>query len=285
MGQATNAASPIYPLDFGTTAAGGSGAQAGKMIALYRAAGGGSFYGFGTNTNSTLEFHAGSATNGHPLMKLKAGVGLAINGGAGVATATFDVTGTAKISTSLTVPTAYLTNIQMYTTGTGSGDWTVECLGGARNYHFYLGGALKGYITNAGVYTVASDRALKTEEEPIAGALNRIRRLIPKLYRFKDTGGRGCGFIAQEVEEVFPEAVTQGCKAPNPKMQDHPMTLDISQIYTWNVRATQELADLVDELRVENQEMRGRLSRLESIVRNMALTQGAGPAESPIPDP
>lgn len=74
----TNANNPIYPIDFGTYSSGGSGAQVGKNIALYRDVNGNNFYGFGTNVDSTMEFHVGSSTTGHPLMKLKNGVGLGI---------------------------------------------------------------------------------------------------------------------------------------------------------------------------------------------------------------
>jgi len=103
VGKATNASTPVYPIDLGTPAAGASGAQAGKSIALYRAADGSNFYGFGTNTDSTMEFHVGSATTGNPLMKLKDGVGLSIGQGASAPTAALDVTGAGKFSNGVTV--------------------------------------------------------------------------------------------------------------------------------------------------------------------------------------
>jgi hypothetical protein len=243
------------------------------MIALYRAAGGGSFYGFGTNTDSTMEFHAGSATNGHPLMKLKAGVGLSINGGSGAPTIEqLHVTGQVKITQRLILQT-----LEWETTGAGSGQWQMIALGGARNLHFYLSGTLASYINTSGSYIVVSDRSLKKDEQPIqpADALSRIRRLVPKTYRMRATNELGTGFIAQEVAEVIPDAFTPACKSCHPDVKDHPCSLDINAIFVHHVAATQAVANQVDELRLENQELRERLSKMESIVRNMSIAFGS----------
>jgi hypothetical protein len=178
-----------------------------------------------------------------------------------------DLTGDAKVSGDTETTGLYLRNIEFDTTGSGSGQWQLEAIGGARNLHFYLSGALKAYITTAGVYNVVSDRALKKDELAIqpTEALSCIRRLIPKTYRMRSTNELGTGFVAQEVEHIIPTAFTPACESCRPGMEDHPCSLDINAIFVHNVAATQELANQVDALREENRVLRERLDRLEAI--------------------
>tara|TARA_B110000008_G_scaffold38417_1_gene35160 strand:+ start:11983 stop:13353 length:1371 start_codon:yes stop_codon:yes gene_type:complete len=73
------------------------------------------------------------------------------------------------------------------------------------------------YTTHA-IYSAnvvaASDRRIKKDIEPLPddAALTILRKLDPKYYHYKDTIQRGhqrtIGFIAQDVREVLPEAVT-----------------------------------------------------------------------------
>jgi len=72
---------------------------------------------------------------------------------------------------------------------------------------------------NAGVYMVSgnnsltstSDVRLKKEIEPLEDATERIMKLNPCTYKWKTQTdeNRRVGFIAQEVEEVFPELVRE----------------------------------------------------------------------------
>lgn len=71
-------------------------------------------------------------------------------------------------------------------------------------------------FTPAGVWT-ASDEKLKTNIREISGALTMVNRLQPRMYEFKQDGryantslpqGTQAGFMAQNLETVLPEAVT-----------------------------------------------------------------------------
>ena len=91
---------------------------------------------------------------------------------------------------------------------------TAGGLGIAKSVH--IGGSLAigryGYKTGGGSWTDMSDRRLKTNVKPIAGALYRIARLTPVRYDWRNPNLHGAkseaGFIAQEVEKVFPELVS-----------------------------------------------------------------------------
>lgn len=59
--------------------------------------------------------------------------------------------------------------------------------------------------------TGGSDIALKRDVKPIGGVLDKVLSLRPVRWRWKVAGKHGqlrYGFIAQEVEELFPDLVT-----------------------------------------------------------------------------
>ncbi|KXK51995.1 MAG: Pectinesterase [Chlorobi bacterium OLB7] len=72
-----------------------------------------------------------------------------------------------------------------------------------------------GNLKYTGTLSSVSDARLKENVEPLTGMLDKVAQLAPKSYTFKtDIAGMNLptgtqvGFIAQEVEKVFPELVT-----------------------------------------------------------------------------
>jgi hypothetical protein len=64
-----------------------------------------------------------------------------------------------------------------------------------------------GFLTN----TNPSDRRLKTNIIPLTYGLSDILKLNPVSYNWKDgSNGKQFGFIAQEVQEVMPDAIKDG---------------------------------------------------------------------------
>jgi hypothetical protein len=73
-------------------------------------------------------------------------------------------------------------------------------------------GAATGAITfgasqNTIVYGGTSDYRLKENVAPMTGALATVSALKPCTYTWKEDGSEGQGFIAHELQEVFPDAV------------------------------------------------------------------------------
>lgn len=64
-----------------------------------------------------------------------------------------------------------------------------------------------GNFTATGNVVALSDIRLKTDLTKIAGALSKVSRLNGYTYMRKDTGQRQTGVVAQELQEVLPEAV------------------------------------------------------------------------------
>ncbi|MCD4504746.1 pyocin knob domain-containing S74 family peptidase [Chromobacterium piscinae] len=80
--------------------------------------------------------------------------------------------------------------------------------GSAEAWRWYVD-TKTGDMTAAGNVGWFSDRRLKTDIEPIADALDKVRRLNGYTFTRTDTGARQVGLIAQEVQAVQPEAVTE----------------------------------------------------------------------------
>ena len=65
-----------------------------------------------------------------------------------------------------------------------------------------------GKIT-AHSFVTYSDENLKTNIEPMQDALSTVKKLRGVTYDWRNTGENDIGFIAQEVQRVVPEVVTQ----------------------------------------------------------------------------
>jgi hypothetical protein len=94
-------------------------------------------------------------------------------------------------------------------------------------------------------YQTTSDYRLKENVAPIANALNKINLLKPVAYTWKDNQQSGEGFLAHELQEHFPDAVS-GTKDEvdengNPKYQG----MDSSVIIATMVKAIQEQQVLI----------------------------------------
>lgn len=94
----------------------------------------------------------------------------------------------------------------------------------------------------------SSDLRLKTNIRPLHNALDDLARLKPVSFNFKLNGQAGLGFIAQDVEKVYPDLVTknQGMKAVNYEGIIAP------------------LVEAVQELKKENEDLRHKLDVQEA---------------------
>lgn len=62
--------------------------------------------------------------------------------------------------------------------------------------------------TTSTAYNTSSDYRLKENVQPLTGALAKVQQLKPCTYTWKKDGSDGEGFIAHELAEVIPQAVT-----------------------------------------------------------------------------
>jgi len=94
-----------------------------------------------------------------------------------------------------------------------SNRWDIATSSSNSNLLFWHVNALKAEIASSdGAYIQGSDRSLKTDIEYLGGILPKINQLKPAKYFYKsaiDAPQKSHGFIAQEVQQIFPELVRE----------------------------------------------------------------------------
>ena len=119
-------------------------------------------------------------------------------------------------------------------------------------FSFVKGATTVGSITVSGSstsYNTSSDYRLKEDINPVENALNRLQNLKPVNFAWKIDGKRVDGFIAHELAEVIPEAVTG--KKDEIKEDGTPVYqgIDQSKIVPLLVAAIQELKAEIEILK------------------------------------
>jgi hypothetical protein len=110
-----------------------------------------------------------------------------------------------------------------------------------------------GSISNSGgtatAYNTSSDYRLKENITPMTGALQKVAALKPVTYTWKADGSDGQGFIAHELAEVCPDAVTGAKDAVDADGNPVYQGIDVSFLVGILTAAIQELKAEIDQLK------------------------------------
>jgi hypothetical protein len=107
---------------------------------------------------------------------------------------------------------------------------------------------------NAG-WNLNSDEALKKDVAAMEPVLERVLKLRPVRYRWKRNDVDGSGFIAQEVEALFPDLVKEG--SPHPEVGRRMKSIAYDRFGMLAIAALQEMKKEFDERLAElEQELR-----------------------------
>jgi len=150
-------------------------------------------------------------------------------------------------------------------------DFSATTAAGWEGMYMYYGNAWK---PNGGSWAAASDAKLKKNIAPMSGALDKLAKLRGVNFDWIDPTAQGArdkrqgGFIAQELEEVFPDWVTT-IKIPNGdgKVTDDGWVKTISLPFEFDALVVESIKELNQErvsLRKENAELKARLADLET---------------------
>ncbi len=101
-----------------------------------------------------------------------------------------------------------------------------------------------GNLTVTGTLVESSSRELKTAINPLTPQLDNITKLNPVSYVKKATGTPEIGFIAEEVQDILPAAVSEGAKG-----------VHYSRLTAVLVSAVTELKDIVEKQALEIKEL------------------------------
>ena len=126
---------------------------------------------------------------------------------------------------------------------------------GVQYAYFVYGGGAIGSIsqngTTAVAYNTSSDYRLKHDIAPMTGALARVAALKPVTYKWNADNSDAEGFIAHELAEVCPHAVTGEKDAVdedgNPKYQG----IDTSFLVATLTAAIQEQQAIIEQLQAD----------------------------------
>ena len=119
---------------------------------------------------------------------------------------------------------------------------------------FYSGSGGAGNISvsgNAATYNTSSDYRLKENITPIENGLDRLNRLKPVKFDWKNDGTSSEGFIAHEVQEIFSDAIS------GEKDGEDMQGMDYGRITPLLVKAIQEQQTII-------QDLKARIEALES---------------------
>lgn len=114
--------------------------------------------------------------------------------------------------------------------------------------------ASNGNVTS---YNTGSDYRLKEDVVPMLGALSKIAALKPVTYKWIDNKAQGEGFLAHELAEVIPLAVTGEKDAVKEDGSPDIQSVDYSKIVVHLVAAIQELGAKVEAQAAEIAALKG----------------------------
>jgi hypothetical protein len=137
----------------------------------------------------------------------------------------------------------------------------------AEYIYWQNGNGTVGSIASSGSttsYNTSSDYRLKDNIIPMSGALNKIALLKPVIYTWKADGTAGEGFIAHELQEVVPNAVTGEKDAVNEDGSIKSQGIDTSYLVATLTAAIQELAKATSEQQALIENLTTRLAALEN---------------------
>jgi hypothetical protein len=125
-------------------------------------------------------------------------------------------------------------------------------------------GCIQGFGGTAISGTCSSDARLKRNIAPITGSLEKLARIQPVTYEWRQDefperhfgAGRMPGLIAQEVEKALPELVTTDDKGYKAVRYGEPLEMEMLQA--------------IRELRSENESLKERVAQMEARLNRQA---------------
>ena len=125
---------------------------------------------------------------------------------------------------------------------------------------FYNPNGAVGSISSSGsstAYNTSSDYRLKENIVPMTGALTKVAQLKPVTYKWKVDGTNGEGFIAHELAEICPNAVSGEKDAVDENGDIKPQGIDVSFLIA-------TLTAAIQELKAQNDALTARIVALEA---------------------
>jgi hypothetical protein len=130
-----------------------------------------------------------------------------------------------------------------HTTSAGSGSFFISF-----GYNSNVIGTITQNGTTGVSYNTSSDYRLKHDIQPMTGALAKVQQLKPVTYKWNADDSDGEGFIAHELQEVCPSAVTGEKDAVDAEGKPVYQGIDTSFLVATLTAAIQEQQAIIESL-------------------------------------
>lgn len=216
-------------------------------------------YGFNSSPNSGIFSESGTVAttcNGYTTLHAQSWETM-IGNEAALTIGSFRFGGPVK--TSLCIPTnGSICNILL-----GCGNNTSKNLMSFYNdfNHVIFGSIVSNNATSVS-YTTASDRRLKYDIEDLPNTLQRVLSLRPRKFFWKNGFTEDLGFIADEVQEVVPNAVYGLPNSVDDEGKPNYQTLDQTKLIPLLVGSIKELNSMIDVLKSDIVKLNGDIDAL-----------------------
>jgi hypothetical protein len=151
-------------------------------------------------------------------------------------------------------------------------NWEWRVGGSPNNLVFYYGGTARGSFSSVdGAYSSISDARLKKDIRVLPNVLDKILQLNPVTYEMiADNPGhfRSTGFLAQEVETLFPGLVQR-------RGDDSTRIMQYSGFQTLAIKGIQEEQKELAAIDKQAQSLEAKLAELEEILLNKPVSSKA----------
>ncbi len=154
----------------------------------------------------------------------------------------------------------------------GAGGIKLETSGDATDYwrifhsgiylSFNLQGSRRAYINTNGAWTVDSDLRLKKNINNMQPTLGKVMQMRPVTYHYneqKNSASKSLGFIAQEVQPLFPEMVVEG--------EDGKLGMSYSYAGVIAIKALQEQQEIIESYEERVQRLEKELAELKAMMK------------------
>ncbi len=126
----------------------------------------------------------------------------------------------------------------------------------------FVQGSIRATGAGGVQFNTTSDRRLKQNISDLENALSKVMNIRPRDYEFKvNPDKRVSGFIAQELVEIYPQAVSGN---PDDDVNINPMSVDYSQLTPLLTAAIQEQQAIIDSQKAEIEALKATIAKLQS---------------------
>jgi hypothetical protein len=149
-----------------------------------------------------------------------------------------------------------LTGLRIFNTNVNIG-WTLYT-DATGNLVFFNNNTFMGYISIADrQYHPNSSELMKKDIYEIPTVLSKVNQLSPKYYKYLDSNVETLGFLAQDVEKIFPELVGKG-------VMNNEYSLNYAGVGVIAIKAIQEQQNIINHQQTEINELKAQMAEIRT---------------------